>query len=149
MVDAFGQLPAARETASMSRRFFGAACAAFVAASLAWAAGPQYTDPAKTDADFPYQGEYTGEVKTDDGEVKLGVQVIALGGGKFHAVGYHGGLPGDGWDKGDKVEVDGELKDNQVSFKSDIGVGTLKEGMKVNSPKASVASRWPWPSTLA
>jgi hypothetical protein len=112
----------------MSRRFLSALSAALLSASLAWAAGPQYTDPTKTDADFPLQGEYAGEAKTEDGEAKLGVQVIALGGGKFHAVGYHGGLPGDGWDKGDKVEADGEVKDGQVTFKTDHGVGLLKGG---------------------
>ena len=99
---------------------------ALLTASLAWAAGPQYTDPAKTDADFPYQGEYAGELKTDKGDVKIGMQVIALGGGKFHAVAYHGGLPGDGWDKGEKIEIDGELKESQIAFKCDLGTGVLK-----------------------
>lgn len=96
--------------------------------AMALAYGPQYTDPAKTDADFAYQGEYSGEVKTEEDTVKFGVQIIALGGGKFHAVAYHGGLPGDGWDKGDKIEVDGELKDGAVTFKSDMGTGVAKDG---------------------
>ena len=50
-------------------------------------AGPTFTDPDKADADFAYQGEYVGNVKTDAGEIKIGLQVIALGDGKFHAVG--------------------------------------------------------------
>ena len=91
-------------------------------------AGPQYTDPAKADADFALQGEYAGEVQGDNEKIKFGVQVIALGKGKFHAVAYHGGLPGDGWDKGEKIEVDGEAKDGSVTFKSDMGTGVLKEG---------------------
>lgn len=112
----------------MYRNFVCAAVALGLFASLAWAQGPQYTDPAKTDADFAYQGEYAGEVEGEQDKVKFGVQVIALGGGKFHAVAYHGGLPGDGWDKGDKIEVDGELKDGAVAFKSELGTGVVKEG---------------------
>ena len=95
---------------------------------LAAAKGPQYTDPSKTDADFPLQGEYAGEVTTADGPLNYGVQVIALGEGKFHAVGYHGGLPGDGWDRKEKIEVDGEAKDGIVTFKSDLGTGIIKDG---------------------
>ncbi|HTN76379.1 MAG TPA: DUF1080 domain-containing protein [Pirellulaceae bacterium] len=93
------------------------------------AKGPQYTDAAKADADFAYQGEYLGELQTDNGAVKLGVQVIALGGGKFHAVGYHGGLPGGGWDAKEKKEADGELKDGSVTFKQDDATATLKDGV--------------------
>jgi hypothetical protein len=78
-------------------------------ATAALAAGPTYTDPDKTDADFPYQGEYVGKVKSNDGDVTVGLQIIALGKGKFHAVGYHGGLPGEGWDKETRHEADGEL----------------------------------------
>lgn len=53
-----------------------------------------YTDAAQTDDDFAIQGEYTGEL---DGKT-FGVQIWAQGGGKFEAVSYQGGLPGDGWD---------------------------------------------------
>lgn len=59
-----------------------------------------YTDPVQTDDDFAIQGEYTGEL---DGKT-FGVQIWAQGGGKFEAVSYQGGLPGDGWD-GDREKV--------------------------------------------
>ena len=65
-------------------------------------APPQaWIDPAKVDdEDFAIQGEYVGE---HDG-TQVGVQIWAQGGGKFEAVGYKGGLPGDGWDQ-DKAAV--------------------------------------------
>ena len=52
-----------------------------------------YTDPSSTDKDFTIQGEYSGELNGK----KTGIQIIAKGDGKFEAVGYPGGLPGDGW----------------------------------------------------
>src|SRR3954451_18033533 len=96
--------------------------------SLTVLAGPTYTDPEKTDADFAYQGEYTGNVKIDDEDRKVGVQVIALGKGKFRAVAHQGGLPGDGWADSDKHTVDGELKDGAVMFGKDDINGTVKGG---------------------
>ena len=60
-----------------------------------------YIDPDHVDdPDYKFQGEYVGEHEGN----RQGVQVIALGDGKFEAVHYHGGLPGDGWD-GDKSSV--------------------------------------------
>ncbi|MEZ0276479.1 MAG: hypothetical protein ACAH88_16335, partial [Roseimicrobium sp.] len=60
-----------------------------------------YVDPGETDDDFIIQGEYVGKDKEGD---RFGTQVIALGEGKFEAVRYRGGLPGDGWD-GDRDEI--------------------------------------------
>ena len=54
-------------------------------------------DPSKVDADYAIQGEYTGTVKGEEGEKKLGCQVVALGDGQFTSRGFVGGLPGDGW----------------------------------------------------
>lgn len=54
-----------------------------------------YADPAETDDDYIIQGEYEG---TDKEGNKFGGQIVALGEGKFDAVGYKGGLPGAGWD---------------------------------------------------
>lgn len=85
-----------------------------------------YDDPAKVDDDFVLQGEYSGKV----GEEKVGVQVIALGKGKFQAIGHTGGLPGDGA-TGEKVQVDGELKGGTVVFKTDDGAGTLDKMGKI------------------
>ena len=113
----------------MSRLFrLAAICGLIFVASAAFA-GPTYTDPEKADKDFAIQGEYSGKIKDDSGnEVSVGVQVIALGGGKFKAVGYPGGLPGDGWNKQEKIEADGELKDGSVVFEKDGGKGVIKDG---------------------
>ncbi len=80
-----------------------------------------FTDPAMAGPDFAIQGEYSGVMKGEDGEMKYGGQIIALGGGKFRGVGYPGGLPGDGWDKSEKYEAEAELKDGKVTFVVDEG----------------------------
>src|SRR5262245_33681036 len=97
----------------------------------ALAKGPAYTDPNKSDADFPFQGEYVGIAKTNNGDLKIGVQVIALGGGKFHAVGCMGGLPGDGWNMSPKRESDGELKDGAVVCANDHVITKIKDGKAI------------------
>lgn len=76
-------------------------------------------DSSKADADFAYQGEYLGDVTVEGATVKVGIQVIALGKGRFRAVGYPGGLPGEDWTGDIKRDSEGELKDGAVVFKSD------------------------------
>ncbi len=90
-----------------------------------------YTDAVRADddADFAIQGEYTGTVHGKDGDKKLGAQVIALGGGKFRAVGYSGGLPGDGWNGKTKEEVEATAADGAVTFKGKYATGTIKDGV--------------------
>lgn len=85
-------------------------------------------DPAKADADFAFQGEYMGTLKTDEGDVTVGLQLIAMGKGKFRAVGYKGGLPGEGWDQNEKVEADGELKDGKVVVEHDLAKAVIGDG---------------------
>ena len=115
--------------------FFCAVVAVILAAaSTASAQKPRYTDPAKADADFKFQGEYSGNVNN----AKHGVQIVALGKGEFQAYVFPGGLPGDGWTGDEKVEVKtkGKLKDGAVSFTGDEhGNGTIKDGViTVTSP---------------
>lgn len=91
---------------------------------------PAITDPAKADADFAVLGEYVGELKGEDGKPgKFGVQVVGLGSGKFRALGFRGGLPGDGWDKSKKIEAEGLTKDGVTSFPKLLGGAAVKEGV--------------------
>ncbi len=90
------------------------------------------TDTAAADPDFAVQGEYVGTApykgKDLKKDLKYGVQIVALGGGKFHGIGYNGGLPGDGWDKKTKLEADGEIKDGVIVFKRKDSTSTYKDG---------------------
>jgi hypothetical protein len=106
-----------------------AAVAAMILAAPLRAADDKVSGPA--DPDFKVQGEYTGEVKTPDGldSLQIGVQVVALGHGKFRAVGYPGGLPGDGWDQTNKFEVEGGMKDGAAVFGTDQARGEIRDGM--------------------
>ncbi len=100
-----------------------------VSGAVRAADGPAFTDPEKAGPDFKIQGEYQGMVKTPDQEMKVGAQVIALGDGKFHGVFFFGGLPGDGWNKGDmQLEADSEKVDDVVIFAGDNGTAKIVDG---------------------
>ncbi|QDT91949.1 3-keto-disaccharide hydrolase [Gimesia algae] len=86
-----------------------------------WAA----TSVEQAGPDFQKQGEYTGTIGEGDDALKYGVQVIALGDGEFQAVGYPGGLPGDGWKQDEKVSVKGESRGGVINFVSEHGRGEL------------------------
>ena len=68
-------------------------------------------------ADFNIQGEYTGTW----GEDKLAAQVIALGGGRFQAVMYPRGLPGDGWRGRERSLLDGRKDGEKTVFETAKG----------------------------
>lgn len=93
------------------------------------AKGPVYTDPNKTDADFAIQGEYAGTLKMNDGDLRIGVQVIALGKGQFQAVAYLGGLPGDGYNGDETFKSDGVSKDGKAVFNYEQATATIADGV--------------------
>ena len=106
------------------------ACIAVVAVSNAAPSKTDAADPSKVDADYAIQGEYTGTVKGEEGDKKLGCQVIALGGGQFTSRGYVGGLPGDGWNLNKEEMVKGsKTDDGSVTFANDKHRGTIKDGV--------------------
>jgi hypothetical protein len=88
-----------------------------------------YTDPAKAGPDFAIQGEYAGEVTTNNGQRKFGAQIIALGNDQFRLVGYPGGLPGDGAQSEGRTEVEGKLEDGTAIFTGDHFTAKAKDGV--------------------
>ncbi len=114
------------------RRTIGALCLMLSATAARGAEEglPTFTDAKEAGADFAVQGEYLGELQRDDGPVTYGVQILALGDGKFRAVVFPGGLPGEGWKRGDdKHEAPGKMENGQAIFHGeDGGQGIVKDG---------------------
>jgi hypothetical protein len=115
-------------------KFASFAVALALAISISFAADPPKADPktpsanaakppppkafineAEAGADFKIQGEYFGE----SGDLKLGIQVIALGKEGFRAVVYRDGLPGDGWNGKEPRQVNGKWEGDSVKFTTD------------------------------
>jgi hypothetical protein len=70
-----------------------------------------------------------GEVEAENGRGRWGAQVISLGDGKFTLVGYEGGLPGDGWKRGDRKETaEGKLEGKVARFQADRWDAEVKDG---------------------
>jgi hypothetical protein len=81
-----------------------------------------FTSAEEAGADFKIQGEYLGSV---DGET-WGAQVIALGDGKFDAVGFKGGLPGEGWKRGEETRKGtGKAEDGKVTLSGNDWKGSI------------------------
>ncbi len=108
----------------------GLAMVAGVVSEAADSKGTTFTDPEKAGIEYQLQGEYVGEVEVDGQPQTIGVQVISLGDGKFRGIGYFGGLPGDGWSRGDKKNsAEGQLDDGVLRFTVDEADVEVKDGM--------------------
>ena len=87
------------------------------------------TSLSDVDADFAYQGEYWGDVRAVDGtSVPFGLQVVALGDGRFSALGYQGGLPGNGWDHETVIPWDGARQADRLEFRGPRGTVIIQPG---------------------
>jgi hypothetical protein len=95
-------------------------CLTLPARVFAETKGDTFTDPQQAGPDFALQGEYVGE--------NCGAQVIALGDGKFHIIGWRAGLPGARDDAEKIVEVDGSRDSDKVSFAGHGWNGAIVNG---------------------
>ena len=106
----------ARTALTLSALLVGAALSTSAPASEPKSGNLVATTAEEAGPDFAIQGEYKGQIE----EKAWGAQVVALGDGKFDLVLYEGGLPGDGWKKGDpRRKVTGATKDGTTLFNSD------------------------------
>lgn len=106
-----------------------------VSASAVFAADQKkaYLNEKEAGAEFAIQGEYVGDVAVEGEKHKVGVQVIARGDGKFQAVGFKGGLPGEGWDGSERIKAEGKLEGDgakgEVKFGGENLSAVAKEGV--------------------
>ncbi len=98
-----------------------------------------YTDPHQTDADFPLQGEYLGYQRSPAeppaAASSWGLQVIAVGDGKFEAVKFFGGLPGTTSWRRERIPLLGERRDDVLHLK-----GTFTTPSSMASRRRSTTS---------
>jgi hypothetical protein len=97
---------------------FALASLALLASSVALAAPDKsaVTSIAEADADYQVQGEYEGVLS---GQGRVGLQIVAMGGGKFEAWLLRGGVPGAGWDRQPKERFSGASENGITILRSD------------------------------
>ncbi len=80
------------------------------------------------DADYSVQGEYIGTILLDGFCRRIGLQVVAMGDGKFDAMLYRGGLPGNGYDGCSRHKLSGSRSGEQVVVGGENLVVVLQAG---------------------
>ena len=98
-----------------------ATATAFVACGAQHAESPTFITPEAAGPDFKIQGEYADETSA--------AQVIALGDGKFHIVGWLHGLPGAVPDAERHTEVDASTEGGKVTFNGNGWKGGIADGV--------------------
>jgi hypothetical protein len=110
---------------TLSVAFCGFACPVFANDSKI----PEIIDLAEAakDPDFAIQGEYVGDGTWIDGsQTKVGAQVIALSKGEFDVVVFKGGLPGDGWKRGnEQFTISGKREGDATTLNGLKGTGKI------------------------
>lgn len=105
---------------------------ALTAACQAAGPGPEIIDPAEAakDPDFAIQGEYLGEgTLTGESAGPIGAQVVARSGGKFEVYVLKGGLPGEGWRRGDaRIRLDAQREGDSVTLAGQDLTGRIAAG---------------------
>lgn len=93
---------------------------------------PAITEIAAAGSDYWVQGEYAGwRTVPGRGMEYTGLQVIALGDGKFDAVEYRGGLPGNGWDRTTKAKLSGQTENGTTSLAGNSERYTITGGAAI------------------
>ena len=96
-----------------------------------------------------FPGWYVGIYFQDAEKIKYGLQIFALGDGKFRAVGYNGGLPGNGFKKGGKIErvegkiIKGKSGIERIVFQNEEeeAIADLKDGRLIGREDGEVIAR--------
>ena len=114
--------------------------AALAAPAIAGDAPAAAPVPAPEGADFALQGEYAGTVTGSGKAARIGVQVIARGGGRFVATVFPGGLPGEGGEVAKRTAgIEGRASGSAAVFEKFPGGPARIEGatLRVGSDPAS------------
>lgn len=72
--------------------------------------GPAYTEPPTEDPNYTLMGEFVGQLRLPGDKKKkqqLALQIRPIAGNQFHAMAYHGGLPGQPNHQGDEMKLIG------------------------------------------
>ena len=109
-------------------RLLASLCLLIAAVAPAWSQDKSHqavVDSTKADADFLLQGEYTGPATASSNQ---GLQLVALGDGKFQGVLYGKGLPGESWDGKTRLALTGETIGGKLQLSGTNFRGVVEGG---------------------